>query len=105
MTIGFIVRTRRKQLGWTQAELAEKAEIAQAQISRLESGKSDNITIDNLRRVARAFGCSVADLLPEEDRKPSSRRQKEGREEIELLSIESLAKRLSELEKRLEGKS
>jgi transcriptional regulator with XRE-family HTH domain len=105
MTIGSLVWTRRKRLGWTQEELAERAGIGQAHISRLESGKSDNITIDNLRRIARALGCSVVDLLPEEDRRSLSGKRKKDSEESELLSIEALAKRVSELERRLENKS
>ncbi|WP_231561846.1 helix-turn-helix domain-containing protein [Nitrosococcus oceani] len=101
MMIGNIVRNHRKQLGWTQVELAEKSGITQAQISRLEAGRGENITMDNLRNLAHAFGCSVVDLLPEEDQRPSSGKRKLSREEDELLSIETLAKRVSEIEKRL----
>ncbi|ADJ29873.1 helix-turn-helix domain-containing protein [Nitrosococcus watsonii] len=103
--IGNIVRNRRKQLGWTQKELAEKSGVAQAQISRLEAGKSYNVTIDSLRNLAWAFGCSVIDLLPEEDQRPLSGKRRLSRKEAELLSIKALDKRISEIEKRLKGQA
>lgn len=101
MTIGIIVRARRKQLGWTQNELAEKAGVAQPLISRLESGRGGNITIDNLRSLALALGCSVIDLLPEQDRQSLPGKREKSRREAESLSIESLAKGVSEIEKLL----
>lgn len=69
MTIGTIVKQRREAKRWNQTELAEKASIKQATISRLESGVSDNITIENLRNLAAALGCTVVDLLPDTDKK------------------------------------
>jgi len=69
MTIGTIVKHRREAKRWNQTELAEKASIKQATISRLESGVSDNITIENLRNLATALGCTVVDLLPDSDKK------------------------------------
>jgi len=97
MTLGAIVRARRKRLGWTQSELAEKSGITQAQISRVEAGRSENITIENLRGIAKAFGCSVVDLLPDEDKRPAAGTPK-NREDSESPSIEELAQRLSRLE-------
>jgi transcriptional regulator with XRE-family HTH domain len=69
MSIGEIVKERRKAKKLNQTELAEKAGIKQATISRLESGTNDNITIENLRSIAAALGCSVVDLLPDTDKK------------------------------------
>jgi XRE family transcriptional regulator, regulator of sulfur utilization len=68
MKIGDKVKQRRKALRWTQTELAEKSEIAQAVISRLEAGE-DNPKMDSLRSIAAALGCSVVDLLPDTDKK------------------------------------
>jgi transcriptional regulator with XRE-family HTH domain len=95
MHIGAIVEYRRKRLGLTQEELAERSGLSQAQVSRLESGKSKNITIESLRRIARILGCSAADLLLEEDKQGS----KQDRED---LSNEALAARIKALEARLE---
>jgi transcriptional regulator with XRE-family HTH domain len=53
----------------TYAELAVKSGIvSQAMISRIEKGE-DNAKIDTLRGIAAALGCSVVDLLPDEDKK------------------------------------
>lgn len=38
---GDSIRERRIELGWTQAELAEQAGVAQADISRIENGRLD----------------------------------------------------------------
>jgi transcriptional regulator with XRE-family HTH domain len=69
MTIGDILKRRRKALGLTQVELADKANVAQSMISQIERGKSDNVTIGNLRSLADALDCAVVDLLTEKDKK------------------------------------
>lgn len=97
MHIGAIVEYRRRRLGLTQEELAERSGLSQAQVSRLESGKSKNITIKSLRSIARVLGCSAADLLPEEDKQGSKRNRED-------LSIEALAARIKAIEARLEHK-
>jgi DNA-binding Xre family transcriptional regulator len=74
MSIGEIVKERRKAKKLNQTELAEKAGITQATVSRLESGKEDNTTIENLRSIAAALSCSVVDLLPDTDRKRPSKK-------------------------------
>ena len=68
MNIGEILKRRRTSMGLTQNELAEKAKIAQSQISQIENGVSDNTTIEMLRKLAKALNCAVVDLLPEEDK-------------------------------------
>ncbi|MBL1265803.1 helix-turn-helix transcriptional regulator [Methylomicrobium sp. RS1] len=69
MDIGDILRRRRKFIGLTQVELADKAKISQSLISQIEQGVSDNVTIGNLRGMAKALNCAVIDLLPESDKK------------------------------------
>ena len=69
MNIGEILKRRRTSMGLTQNELAEKAKIAQSQISQIENGVSDNTTIEMLRKLAKALNCAVVDLLPEEDKR------------------------------------
>lgn len=68
MTIGEIINRRRKQQSLTQVDLANKSGLSQGQISQIESGVSDNVTIGNLRKIAKALHCAVTDLLPEEDK-------------------------------------
>ncbi|MBE0437961.1 MAG: helix-turn-helix transcriptional regulator [Methylomicrobium sp.] len=68
MKIGEIIKRRRCALDLTQVELAQKAKLAQSKISQLESGVSDNVTIDNLRSIAKALNCALVDLLPDADK-------------------------------------
>ena len=69
MSIAENIKQRREAKRWTQAELAEKSGIvSQAMISRIEKGE-DNAKIDTLRGIAAALGCSVVDLLTDEDKK------------------------------------
>jgi len=37
-------------------------------ISRIESGDSENVSIELLRKLAAALNCKVVDLLPESDK-------------------------------------
>lgn len=69
MRIGEIVKERREKKGLNQTELADLAGIKQATISRLESGKNENVTIENLRAIAIALNCSLVSLLTDEDKK------------------------------------
>ena len=69
MSIAENIKQRREAKRWTQAVLAEKSGIVtQAMISRIEKGE-DNAKIDTLRGIAAALGCSVVDLLTDEDKK------------------------------------
>lgn len=72
MSIAENIKQRREAKRWTQAELAEKSGIvSQAMISRIEKGE-DNAKIETLRGIAAALGCSVVDLLTDEDKKRGS---------------------------------
>lgn len=61
--IGDTVREMRRQRGWTQAQLAEKAGVSQGQVSRLESGETLNPSHDTLARIAEAFTVPLAELI------------------------------------------
>lgn len=60
------LRQLRKQARLTQTELGELVGLHQTQIGNLENG-SRNLTIEWARRIAKALGCTVADLLDDED--------------------------------------
>ncbi len=47
----------------TQAELAKKANLTEAYISQLLKGKRKNPSLDVLKRLARALGVPVGELL------------------------------------------
>ena len=72
MSLANNIRNRRLKKRLTQMALAERSGVTQAQISRLESGSEENTTLQSLRGIARALGCSVVDLLPEEDKRRQS---------------------------------
>ena len=51
------VRTERESYGWTQQNLAEKANLPQSTIARVEKGA--NINMKTISKIANAFGKSV----------------------------------------------
>ena len=58
LAIRYGLREARKKAGLTQAQLAERADMTQQQIARIE-GADSNPTIELLDRVARALGVSI----------------------------------------------
>ncbi len=71
-SIGQIIKAKRHALAWSQRDLARRAQnkITQPKIAILENGVQANVSIESLRALAEGFGCSVVDLLPEEDKHP-----------------------------------
>jgi len=71
------IRAERKAAGLTQAELANKAELDQSYVSRLERGeKSPGAEV--LGQLARALDIPVSRLLGEEARPPGGGRRPRG---------------------------
>lgn len=58
-----ILQKLRKAKGLTQAELAKKAKVTQAYVAMLERGVKKNPSLAILRRLAKALGVPVAELL------------------------------------------
>lgn len=54
--------------GVTQATVARALGLAQPYISDVARGRYRTITVDNARKFARYFGCSIEDLFPPSDR-------------------------------------
>ena len=48
--------------GWTQAQLAQRVGVHEMTILRLEKGTTQ-LTVTWMQKLAKAFGCSAADLL------------------------------------------
>ncbi len=69
MQIGDIVKRKRATLNLTQRDLEENSGVTQSMISKVEGGNADNVSIEILRKLAKALNCSVIDLLPESDKK------------------------------------
>ena len=57
------LRTWRQERGVTQEELAKKAKVTKRYISQLETGLRQNPSLPVLRRLAKALGVSVGELL------------------------------------------
>ena len=47
----------------SMAHLAKKADVTDAYIAQLETGKRENPSLDILKRLARALGVPVTELL------------------------------------------
>jgi transcriptional regulator with XRE-family HTH domain len=61
-SLGAAIRERRKRLGLTQEELAEKSDLHWTYVSGIERG-SRNVSILKLCKIARALGVKVRDLI------------------------------------------
>ena len=62
MTLGKIIRARRKALDMTQTELADRSGMSQVGISLIERGRK-NPSLGTLDVLAVNLKCSAADLL------------------------------------------
>lgn len=60
--LGENIKKLRKQRGWSQSELAEKASITLTHVNRLETGKY-NPSIDVVLRLARALDVTLDQLV------------------------------------------
>jgi transcriptional regulator with XRE-family HTH domain len=58
-----MLKRLREDEGMSQAELARKANVAQGYISDLEAGTKTNPGIETLKKIARALGVPVTEML------------------------------------------
>jgi transcriptional regulator with XRE-family HTH domain len=58
-----MVKRLRERRDLSQNDLAKRARISQAYLSRLEAGRQSNPSIAVLRRLAKALGLPVTELL------------------------------------------
>jgi transcriptional regulator with XRE-family HTH domain len=58
-----VIQTLREDAGMTQRDLAAKAKVAASYIALLELGKKKNPSLDVLKRIAKALGVPVTELL------------------------------------------
>lgn len=61
--IGTMLKRIRMEKGLTQLALAKRARVAQGYISELEAGHEKNPGIETLRKLAKALGVPVTELL------------------------------------------
>ena len=58
-----MIRTLREKKGLTQEELAFKAKVTPGYVAQLELGLRKNPSLDVVRRLARALGVRLSELL------------------------------------------
>jgi len=85
--VGANVRARRVALGWSQRELAARADLSVRFLAQLEKGQG-NISLARFAAVAQALGVEMADLL----RPLRPRPRTETRRHIALLGLRGAGK-------------
>lgn len=63
VTVGDLIVTRRKQLGFTQEVLSKAVGLSRGQIANIEVGRTD-MPLKTLARFAEALDCTMKDLVP-----------------------------------------
>ena len=58
-----MIKALRQQRGMSQANLAEKADVTAAYVTQLETGANKNPSLAVLKRLAKALGVPVTELL------------------------------------------
>jgi transcriptional regulator with XRE-family HTH domain len=76
--LGREIRRRRVALSWTLEQFAEACGVSPNYLGTIENGRRD-LHISTLVSIARALGCSVADLLAEPNGDVSPRGLEVGR--------------------------
>lgn len=59
---GSNVRGRRKSIGWSQEDLADKSGLHRTYIGSIEKG-GRNVSLINIERIAKALNVKIEDLL------------------------------------------
>jgi transcriptional regulator with XRE-family HTH domain len=62
IALGVAIRVRRRVVGMSQEQLAERCGVTFQQIQKYENG-INRISFSRLMQIARALGCRVADLV------------------------------------------
>jgi transcriptional regulator with XRE-family HTH domain len=58
-----VIQTQRQAAGMTQRDLAAKAKVTPGYIAQIELGMKKNPSLDVLKRLAKALGLPVTELL------------------------------------------
>jgi len=57
------IKKLREAKGLSQEKLARLADVANNTLIKMESGENQNPTLDTLKKVAKAFGVSIEELI------------------------------------------
>jgi transcriptional regulator with XRE-family HTH domain len=58
-----VIRRHREQAALTQEALAKRSKVTRSYIALIESGRKKNPSLDILKRLARALGVPVTELV------------------------------------------
>lgn len=75
--IGQMIAKRRRALGLTQDELAERLSMGREAVSRLELGKT-SLSVPRLMQLSEVLRCGLAELLTDFSSRPSDQGHKLG---------------------------
>lgn len=95
-SFGSSVKGWRQQLGFSQEELAERADLHRTYISDVERG-ARNLSLESINKLARALDISVSALFPPEDAELTTNGSgveagsKSGRRVVDILLVEDSA--------------
>ena len=67
LTAGHLVAARRRELGWTQEDLAYATDISRTQIGRIERDESEP-SVNSIDNLEKALGIELYDLFMEQRR-------------------------------------
>lgn len=70
MSIGDNIKRLRKEQKLTQIELAKKAQISRSYLADVEKDRY-NASVETLKSIAAALGCSISDLMGSDSNKES----------------------------------
>jgi len=62
LPIGYKIKTRRKELGWTQDYLARVVGCSRIHIARLETNRVKNPGLDTLKKISYSLAMKLEDL-------------------------------------------
>jgi len=82
LTFGDRVRRAREARGWSQVELAKRAQVDASWINRIESGVRHNITLPAAQRIAQVLHVSLDVLVDRDD--DASEREPAGVEQMRV---------------------
>jgi transcriptional regulator with XRE-family HTH domain len=94
VTLGKRIAARRRALGWSQNELARRAEVNHPTLFKIEAGQRLNPTISVVVRIARALGTSAEALYGLE--RDETRLFVEANKNTMLVEVRPLGRKLSE---------
>ena len=75
--IALRLKELRKAKGMTQIELAERADIDQGRLSRMEGHQGRSISLDVMARLCDALDCEPAELLMRVGKAPRRKRKRQ----------------------------